>query len=195
MGGLGRDAANFIASTGKPLALAVPQDDVAAPFLKLRVPVFASDRLALRALDQLAAHTALMRRRRKAGVTLVESVLAAVLLSVAAVALVNAYFSSHLLSEHADTAMTASNDLEDLMEHIHATPFNQLQTRFPANEADGGGVTDYSALVGGYTLHGERIVVTYPVQTPTRLEVVATITWSHRGRAMSSSLSTVKMGG
>ena len=62
-----RDAANFIASTGKPLALAVPQDDVAAPFLKLRVPVFASDRLALQALDQLAAHTALMRRQRKAG--------------------------------------------------------------------------------------------------------------------------------
>lgn len=62
-----RDAANFIATTGKPLALAVPQDDVAAPFLKLGVPVFDSDRLALRALDQLAAHTALMRRQRKVG--------------------------------------------------------------------------------------------------------------------------------
>lgn len=61
-----RDAANFIATTGKPLALAVPQDAVAAPFIKLGVPVFASDRQALQALHQLAAHTALMRRRRKA---------------------------------------------------------------------------------------------------------------------------------
>ena len=60
-----RDAANFIAHTGKPLALSVPQADVAAPFVKLGVPVFASDRAALRALDQLAAHTALMRRVRK----------------------------------------------------------------------------------------------------------------------------------
>ncbi|MGP1679042.1 MAG: acetate--CoA ligase family protein, partial [Burkholderiales bacterium] len=60
-----RDAANFIAITGKPLALAVPQDEVAAPFVKLGVPVFGSDRQALHALDQLAAHSALMRRRRK----------------------------------------------------------------------------------------------------------------------------------
>ena len=60
-----RDAAGFIAATGKPLALAVPQDEVAAPFVKLRLPVFASDRQALRALHQLAAHSALMRRVRK----------------------------------------------------------------------------------------------------------------------------------
>jgi acyl-CoA synthetase (NDP forming) len=62
-----RDADNFIAKTGKPLALAVPQDAVAAPFIKRGVPVFASDRQALKALHQLAAHTALMRRRRQAG--------------------------------------------------------------------------------------------------------------------------------
>ncbi len=62
-----RDAAKFIATTGKPLALAVPRDDVAAPFAKLGVPVFGSDRLALRALDQLAAHSALMRRTRRLG--------------------------------------------------------------------------------------------------------------------------------
>ncbi len=61
-----RDAGNFIATTGKPLAVAVPQNAVAAPFIKLGVPVFASDRQALQALHQLAAHTALMRRRRGA---------------------------------------------------------------------------------------------------------------------------------
>jgi acyl-CoA synthetase (NDP forming) len=62
-----RDADNFIATTGKPLALAVPQDAVAAPFIRRGLPVFGSDRQALRALDQLAAHSALMRRQRKAG--------------------------------------------------------------------------------------------------------------------------------
>lgn len=135
------------------------------------------------------------RVSRVAGFTLVEAALAAALLTVGAVALVNACLSSHFLSDHADMVMVADNDLEDILEHIHATPFHQLQARFPANGQDGGGVTDYSALVGGYTLTGEHIVVTYPVQTPTRLEVVATVTWLHRGRAMSSSLSTVKIGG
>ncbi len=66
VGAFARDAANFIAATGKPLALSVPQDEVAAPFVRLGLPVFGSDRQALRALDQLEAHTALMRRRRQA---------------------------------------------------------------------------------------------------------------------------------
>jgi acetate---CoA ligase (ADP-forming) len=62
-----RDAARFIADTGKPLVLSVPQDDIAAPFIKLGVPVFGSDRQALQALHQLAAHTAMMRLGREPG--------------------------------------------------------------------------------------------------------------------------------
>lgn len=61
-----RDAANFITTTGKPLVLSVPQETVAAPFVKLGVPVFGSDRQALQALDQLAAHTEMMRQGRDA---------------------------------------------------------------------------------------------------------------------------------
>jgi acyl-CoA synthetase (NDP forming) len=57
-------AARFIATTGKPLVLSVPQAEVAAPFVKLGVPVFGSDRQALQALDQLAAHTEMMRQGR-----------------------------------------------------------------------------------------------------------------------------------
>ena len=56
-----RDAANFIATTGKPLVLSVPQEAVAAPFIKLGVPVFGSDQQALQALAQLAAHAEMMR--------------------------------------------------------------------------------------------------------------------------------------
>lgn len=60
-----RDAARFITATGKPLALSVPAESVAAPFVRAGLPVFASDRQALAALDQLEAHSALMRRERK----------------------------------------------------------------------------------------------------------------------------------
>ena len=62
-----RDAANFIATTGKPLVLSVPQEDVAAAFVKLGVPVFDSDVRALRALNQLAAHAEMMRQGREPG--------------------------------------------------------------------------------------------------------------------------------
>ena len=62
-----RAAAHFIATTGKPLVLSVPQDEVAAPFLKLGVPVFGSDRQALQALNQLSAHAAMMRHGYDAG--------------------------------------------------------------------------------------------------------------------------------
>jgi acyl-CoA synthetase (NDP forming) len=61
-----RAAADFIATTGKPLVLAVPQAEVAALFIARGVPVFAGDRQALQALKQLAAHAALMRRGRDA---------------------------------------------------------------------------------------------------------------------------------
>ncbi len=58
-----RDAARFIAATGKPLVLSVPQTEIALPFIKLAVPVFASDRQALQALNQISAHAALMQRK------------------------------------------------------------------------------------------------------------------------------------
>ena len=52
-----------IAATGKPLVLSVPQTEIAVPFVKLGVPVFASDRQALQALHQISAHAALMQRK------------------------------------------------------------------------------------------------------------------------------------
>jgi acetate---CoA ligase (ADP-forming) len=62
-----RAAASFIVTTRKPLVVAVPQEEVAAPFVKLGVPVFGSDRQALQALNQLSAHAALMRHGYVAG--------------------------------------------------------------------------------------------------------------------------------
>jgi acyl-CoA synthetase (NDP forming) len=61
-----RDAAAF-ARTGRSLAVAAPQDEVRAEFGKLGLPVFAREREAMRALRQLAEHSALLRRVPAAG--------------------------------------------------------------------------------------------------------------------------------
>jgi acyl-CoA synthetase (NDP forming) len=58
-----RDAARFAADTGKPVAIAAPQDRVAARFAAAGLPTFANQTDALAALAQLAGHTALLRRR------------------------------------------------------------------------------------------------------------------------------------
>lgn len=56
-----RDTAQFMADTGKPVALGVPQPNIAAIFAEAGIPTYANETTAMRALAQLAAHTALMR--------------------------------------------------------------------------------------------------------------------------------------
>ena len=107
-------------------------------------------------------------------------------------AVLGALLSTHQLSQHAGHTMKAVSDLDDMMERIRATSFNTVQTTFPAGVANGGDGTTYAALVGGYTLTDERITVTYPSQTPTRIEVLVTLNWTERGRARTIRLSTVR---
>ena len=61
-----RDTADFSRTTAKPIAMAIPQPSVAAPFRAAGVPVFADETQAVRALDQLARHWNLVRRPRAA---------------------------------------------------------------------------------------------------------------------------------
>lgn len=61
-----RDAAGFRERHGKSVALAAPQAEVRAEFEKLGVPAFAREREAMRALKQLAEHSAMLRRRAPA---------------------------------------------------------------------------------------------------------------------------------
>jgi acyl-CoA synthetase (NDP forming) len=61
-----RDAAAFRSRHGKSIALAAPQPEVRAEFEKLGVPAFAREREAMLALRQLAAHSALLRKKPKA---------------------------------------------------------------------------------------------------------------------------------
>ena len=61
-----RDAAAFQERRAKAVALAAPQAEVRAEFEKLGVPAFARERDAMLALRQLAAHSALLRKRPSA---------------------------------------------------------------------------------------------------------------------------------
>ena len=133
--------------------------------------------------------------RRRSGMTLVELILAGLMLVIAGVGILGAILQGQTLLEHASNTMRAVNDVEDLMEHIRTTPFDQVQARFPAGVPDGGGVTDYRPIVGGYTLDGEQIVVTYPSQTTGRMEILVTVNWTNRARSRSTSLSTVRTTG
>lgn len=56
-----RDAATFMANTGKAVVLAAPQESVAAEFRATGVPVFSNQTDAMRALGQVARHATLMR--------------------------------------------------------------------------------------------------------------------------------------
>jgi acyl-CoA synthetase (NDP forming) len=57
-----RDTAEFSQSTGKPVVLAAPQASVAQPFRDIGIPTFPDETRAIRALNQLAQHCALIRR-------------------------------------------------------------------------------------------------------------------------------------
>ena len=135
------------------------------------------------------------RRHRPSGMTLVELLLASIMLVIAGIGILGAILQGQTLLEHASNTMRAVNDAEDLMEHIRTTPFDQVQARFPAGTPDGGGVTDYRPIVGGYTLDGEQIVVTYPSQTTGRMEILVTLNWMNRTRSRSTTLSTVRTAG
>ncbi len=59
-----RDTAAFVKATGKPAVVASQMTLVRDPFRKLGIPSFIYETEAIAALDQLAQHTALMRRQR-----------------------------------------------------------------------------------------------------------------------------------
>jgi acyl-CoA synthetase (NDP forming) len=58
-----RDAASYAASTGRPVVLAAPLAPVRDAFSAAGIPTFTHDGEAIAALDQLARHSALLRRR------------------------------------------------------------------------------------------------------------------------------------
>ena len=59
-----RDTAQFAATTGKPIAVAISQESVGNTFKAAGIATFANEDEALGVLSQVASHTALMRKRR-----------------------------------------------------------------------------------------------------------------------------------
>ena len=130
--------------------------------------------------------------RHEQGMMLLELLTAVFIFVIAGSGIVGASISSHRLSQAAGHTMKAVSDLDDIAEGLRATPFNTVQGTFPSGVANGGGVTNYSALVGGYTLTNEQITVTYPSQSATRIEALITLNWTEQGRARTMQLSTVR---
>jgi hypothetical protein len=68
----------------------------------------------------------------------------------------------------------------NMMEAIQCTPFNRIVGDFPNGVVDGTGSHLYSNVVGGYSLQGEHISVSYANPATDPLEVFVSITWQDK---------------
>ena len=131
------------------------------------------------------------------GMTLVELLIAIVLVVLGGLGLLGGYQSILALTEVSQQADGALNYLRDLMERIKTTPFTSLTATFPdgaVNGIVGQGPNLYAPIVGNYTLTGEQITVSHQpttVSDPRELNVV--LQWTNRGRTYQRTLSTMRV--
>ena len=129
--------------------------------------------------------------RPRAGMTLVELLIAIAVFVVAGVWLLSAYHSALHLTEVAQQTTVAIDDLRDMMERIKATPFSQLAANFPNGVANG--AAGYAVAIGTYTLPNQQVTVTHaPSVTADPRELIVQVTWTNRGRVHQRSTSTVR---
>ena len=130
-----------------------------------------------------------MRRR---GMTLIEVLVAILVVSLSGLGLLGAYRSVMEMTEVSQQADRAIDDLKDIMERIKTTPFTSLAVVFPSGVADGGGL--YAPIVGGYVLSGEQITVAHqPNAAADPRELIVTLRWTNWGRTYQRSLSTMRI--
>ena len=131
------------------------------------------------------------------GMTLVELLVAIVVVVLGGLWLLGAYHSVLELTEVSEQADRALNDLRDMMERIKTTPFTSLAANFPTgavNGVVGQGQNLYAPIVGSYSLTGEQITVTHrPTAAADPRELVAVLQWTNRGRTYQRSLSTMRV--
>ena len=122
----------------------------------------------------LTAHRRTGRRPRpsRRGLTLVESLIAAVLLVTVVTAVLGAMSAGHQHAMEAKRLITASLAAEQLMARVTATPYAELSQWNGWQEAPGDGTTgDEQQLPDLFELIGRRVTVTASTQQLEQLQI------------------------
>ena len=133
------------------------------------------------------------RRLREDGLTLLEVLMACVVLAVVALALYLSLASGLAVTRSTGDAATATFECEQAMEEVLTTPFDDLSTTYPQGQA----IAAYDNRV----LKQERIAVSYndggalgaagSVTSP--VEIALTVTWvDTQGAPRAYRLSTAR---
>lgn len=135
------------------------------------------------------------KNMERKSVTLVELMVAVVIIFIALVSLIGAFTASFSLAEQAKEISIATDDLEDTLEYIRTLPFSDI-----TDPNDGGfnnGDTVNQTIIGGFLLEDEVITVSYPNGVDADpLEIQLVLTWNGRyGRNGSLTFRTVRASG
>ena len=133
-------------------------------------------------------------RGRSGGFTLVEVMVAAMLLVVGFLGIFSTFHSSAVLRETANETNRAMFELQAVVEYIFSRPFDEVTTIL----ADGvpasvPGLTDGTPH-GGLELADKQIIVTYDQPAADPLHFTVTITWASRsGSERTETISCARM--
>jgi len=118
-----------------------------------------------------------MLSKKRKTLTLVELMMASMILIIVVLALAGVYISSLHLTIQAKETNIAVDDVKDVIEKIKNVNFPDIPTVFPD------GVSVPESMVGGYLLDNENIVVRYPNGTDVDpLEIEVEITWDGKDK-------------
>ena len=127
----------------------------------------------------------MMMNKSSKGMTLIEVMAVALILSVAIVGLWALFTSSLDLSIQAKETSIMTDDAKDVIEKIRNVNFANLTTTFGNNTAVG------SSVVGGFLLTNESIVIRYPNGTDVDpLHIQVDVSWT--GKDTRDYLRTFK---
>jgi type II secretory pathway pseudopilin PulG len=126
--------------------------------------------------------------KSKQGLTFVELMVVAMILAVTITALTIIFINALTQINLAKEISIATDDLADCLEKMRTVSFANLVAQFPEATAIN------PALIGGFALLNETIVVRYPQGTSADpLEVSVTVTWTSKdGRTRSQVFRTLR---
>lgn len=120
------------------------------------------------------------RVKNKRGLTLVEILFSLGIIAIVGAAILQFYLSSINLSEMNKEETIAMAHLTNMMEAIKSTPASNIILDFPDGVPDGQAANEYAAIVGGYILKDEHIVVSYTDPNSNPLEINVGLSWLDR---------------